>query len=391
MDISTSAYSNARANSLFAKLDTDSSGGISEEEFTTGRPDDVTEEQAANLFDQLDSSSSGVLSTTDIEGMGQDAPQKFSEETALSLIEQQEADSSEDTTSSFLTAMDTDGDGTITEEEFISARPDDVTEEMAQNLWNQMDTENAGELSTEEIEVAMTSSRAGGPPPPSSSEEDDEDDLTSIVSSMDTNGDGIVSEEEFLAARPDDVTEEMAQNLWDQMDTENAGELSTDEIEVAMASAGPGGAPPPPSSSEEDDEDDLTSIVSSMDTNGDGIVSQDEFLAARPDDVTEEMAQNLWNQMDTENAGELSTDEIEVAMATSRPDGPPPSVEASDTSTEEDTLQSIIDQLTASAETTETEETSSISAEFRQALSSYGETLNFAQQDQNLSSLLATA
>jgi hypothetical protein len=39
-------------------------------------------------------------------------------------------------TSEMYDKMDADGDGSVTQEEFVAARPDDVTEKMAANLYN---------------------------------------------------------------------------------------------------------------------------------------------------------------------------------------------------------------------------------------------------------------
>jgi Ca2+-binding EF-hand superfamily protein len=47
-------------------------------------------------------------------------------------------------------------------------------------------------------------------------------------SELDTNQDGVVSAEE-LAARPDDVTEEMAANLFKSLDTDGSGGLTATE------------------------------------------------------------------------------------------------------------------------------------------------------------------
>lgn len=42
-----------------------------------------------------------------------------------------------------------------------------------------------------------------------------------------------------------------------------------------------------------------TDIVSAMDTDGDGNVSLDEFVSARPSDVSEDQATNLFNSFDS--------------------------------------------------------------------------------------------
>lgn len=131
-----------------------------------------------------------------------------------------------------------------------------------------------------------------------------------VYSKMDADGDGSVSESEFVAARPDDVTEEMAATLYSSFDSDSSGSLSETEFETAMSNA----------LTATDTSDTAVSGLSSsdlfskMDTDGDGSVSESEFIADRPDDVTEEMAKNLYSSFDSDSSGSLTADEFETAM-----------------------------------------------------------------------------
>ncbi len=137
-------------------------------------------------------------------------------------------------TSEMYDKMDADGDGAVSQEEFVSARPDDVTEEMAVNLYNSFDSDTSGSLSESEFETAMK--QAPPPPPPpgggggmgSSTEE------SQTFSELDTNQDGVVSAEELAAARPEDVTEQMAANLFKSLDTDGSGGLTETEYAAQM-------------------------------------------------------------------------------------------------------------------------------------------------------------
>ena len=136
-------------------------------------------------------------------------------------------------TSEMYDKMDADGDGSVTQEEFVAARPDDVTEEMATNLYNSFDTDESGSLTESEFETSMN--QAPPPPPPgggggmgSSTEK------SQTFSELDTNQDGVVSAEELAAARPDDVTEEMAANLFKSLDTDGSGGLTATEYAAKM-------------------------------------------------------------------------------------------------------------------------------------------------------------
>ena len=130
---------------------------------------------------------------------------------------------------------------------------------------------------------------------------------------MDADGDGAVTQEEFVASRPDDVTEEMAANLYNSFDTDTSGALTESEYETAMNQAPP--PPPPPgvgggmgSSTEK------SQTFSELDTNQDGVVSAEELAAARPDDVTEEMAANLFKSLDTDGSGGLTETEYTAKL-----------------------------------------------------------------------------
>lgn len=160
------------ASKLFTKMDTDSSGSISEEEFTSAQS--VSESKGKHK-------SHGQVSNLD-DSMMQALLQSGMNANTSSV----QPTNAED----MIAAMDTDGDGTITKEEFITARPNDVTEEMAANLWKQFDTEGTGSLSTDDLQVAMAESRpAGGPPPmgppTSSDDDDDEEDLLASADGTD--------------------------------------------------------------------------------------------------------------------------------------------------------------------------------------------------------------
>ena len=199
--------------------------------------------------------------------------------------------------------LDSDGDGYVSKAEFVAARPSDVSEDQAGTLFDSFDSEGSGSLSVDALTEAMSaqqSERAEGPPPPPPS---DDDDLASLLSDLDTDGDGQVSKAEFVAGRPSDVSEEQAGTLFDSFDSEGSGSLSVDALTEAMSaqqSERPEG--PPPSA----DDDQFASLLSDLDTDGDGLVTLDEFMAGKPDDVTEDQASQLFSLLDTSGAGSLS-------------------------------------------------------------------------------------
>nr|WP_245460672.1 EF-hand domain-containing protein [Rhizobium leguminosarum] len=171
--------------------------------------------------------------------------------------------------------LDSDGDGYVSKAEFAAARPSDVTEDQANTLFDSFDSESTGSLSVDALAEAMSaqqSQRPGG------------GDLASLLSDLDTDGDGSISKDEFVAGRPSDVTEDQAGTLFDSFDSEGAGSLSVDALTEAMSAeqSQRSEGPPPPA-----EDDQSQSLLSDLDTNGDGLVTWDEFMAGKPEDVTE--------------------------------------------------------------------------------------------------------
>ncbi|MGV8939540.1 MAG: hypothetical protein ACOH2J_20670 [Allorhizobium sp.] len=144
--------------------------------------------------------------------------------------------------------------------------------------------------------------------------------LASSIISLDTNGDGNVSADELEAGgvgkkRSQDPTVESDSSV-----TGIAAQLLSDMISAMLnkAQADTDVKPEPgaePMSSAE--------IFASMDADGDGAVTQAEFVAARPDHVSEEDATKLFSQFDGEATGALSEAQFKAAMEANRPAGAP--------------------------------------------------------------------
>jgi len=136
-----------------------------------------------------------------------------------------------------------------------------------------------------------------------------------MFSKMDADGDGALSEEEFSAARPSNVTAEMAANLYSSFDTDSSGSLTESEYTTATNDMPP--PPPPSASSGSSGSSDSSASFDALDTNQDGTISAEELAAARPEDVTEEMAANLFNSFDKDGSGGLTAAEYTAAMGNS--------------------------------------------------------------------------
>ncbi|WP_430474435.1 hypothetical protein ACQ0MK_00965 [Thalassospira lucentensis] len=112
-----------------------------------------------------------------------------------------------------------------------------------------------------------------------------------LFSDMDTDDDGTLTKDEFMAAAPEDVTEEMPENLWDVMAGSDAESISEDDFVASMKP--PTGAMPATQSGETDSV--MAGVATAvgedgtydpLDTNEDGVVSLSEIMAAAPQEAS---------------------------------------------------------------------------------------------------------
>lgn len=113
-------------------------------------------------------------------------------------------------------------------------------------------------------EGTKSSSSADGPPDPEQ-----------MFAKLDTDGDGNLSKEEFLAGKPDNVSKDQAEKLWSEIAGENSDSIGKDAFVSAMANL-PGG--PKTASAGGNGSDDQS--YDPLDTNKDGVVSLQELMAA---------------------------------------------------------------------------------------------------------------
>lgn len=93
-------------------------------------------------------------------------------------------------------------------------------------------------------------------------------DPTELFKKLDSDGDGKVSKDEFVAGRPDNVSEEDAASFYDKIAKESGGDaetgLSEDQFAAGMQKAGPSPGAPPAGASKDDDEDDTSTSSSAQ-------------------------------------------------------------------------------------------------------------------------------
>lgn len=206
---------------------------------------------SAELFSKLDSDGSGGLSSTELQSF----VDAMSRDTRGALLATQEASGSSaaaTTGADMLSAMDADGDGSVSESE--------------------LDTH------------MKANGPQGGPPPPPGEAAAGTDAASDLFGAIDADGSGSVSEGElsdFLAAMKSDGTTSSdetastseASETFDAIDTDQDGSISQAELAAYMktqaASAPP--PPPPPEESEVTTDADAssTSSLSSTDASDD--------------------------------------------------------------------------------------------------------------------------
>lgn len=220
-----SAASSDYLRTLLGRLDTDQDDQVSKSEFTSAMPDEASASAAADLFDTLDSESAGALSLDDLES----AFQQLSSEMASSLIGEQAEDSGrpaggpppggpppggpppgavseeeeeeEDALSAMFSDLDTDGDGTVSQAEFLAARPKEVSEEEAADLYSELAGEDAEGMTEEQFVAAMKEVRPEPPPAPSrrGDASDAVPDADAAMAAYDGDGDGAIASDEATA------------------------------------------------------------------------------------------------------------------------------------------------------------------------------------------------
>lgn len=178
----------------------------------------------------------------------------------------------EEMVSNFVSDKDTDGDGSLTQDE----------SGMDDEMFASIDTDGDGVLSLEELQSDMQNQMGndprmmGGGPPPPPPEADFEDMASTIISDEDADGDGVLSLDET----------EFDEDKFAEIDTDGDGYLSQEEIQADLEA----NMPPPPmggggGGSDEDDDDDedevdsLEDLFTSADTDGDGVLSEEEYVA----------------------------------------------------------------------------------------------------------------
>ncbi|MBR9778373.1 MAG: hypothetical protein GYB52_03420 [Rhodospirillales bacterium] len=199
---------------------------------------------------QSTASTQAVDAVSEIAANGQGSVDQLSDQIKAMLLEMQESTYTSATDGGFdaqqlFDDLDTDDDGSLTKDEFLAGKPDDVSDEMAENLWSMMAGSDAESISQDDYLTSMA------PPPGATtatatadestgSSSDGDSAATSDTESydpLDTNEDGIVSLAEIMAASPANGTASVSSTSNDAATTTSNGPTPFDNRLMAQLMA----------------------------------------------------------------------------------------------------------------------------------------------------------
>lgn len=161
----------------------------------------------------------------------------------------------------------------------------------------------------------------------------------SAFKQLDTNGNGKISKDEFVAGRPQGVRESQASDLFSKIDSKGTGEVSQSELDSGLEknkpqghsglgggsglssdtlsvllqaiSGGNSSSTSNASSNSSTSSNDLASkIFDKIDTDHNGKVSKDEFVKNRPQFISESDASKQFDAIDKNGTGSITKDQF---------------------------------------------------------------------------------
>lgn len=196
------------------------------------------------------------------------------------------------------TKVDSNQDGSLDESE-VASFADKMSEMTGQSsdaaeMMAMFDSDEDGAVSESEF----ASARPQGPPPPMMGGMQEGSDP---FASVDEDSDGSLSASELttFAEKMTEMTGQTmdATKLMTSLDSDEDGAISADEFKAGKPQGPPppppGGMMPPGGTQASDSTDETSSIISSLDSDGDGSVSEDEFKVGLNTLIQEYMNQSF--------------------------------------------------------------------------------------------------
>ncbi|MDL2399986.1 EF-hand domain-containing protein [Rhizobium mayense] len=136
---------------------------------------------------------------------------------------------------------------------------------------------------------------------------------------LDKNGDGIVDAQELQEAAQSGLLSASVLNDENSSDPSATDTFSSNlaSMLLQMQQSGASGSSQTgtgSSSGSSSGQSPMDQLFASLDTNHDGKVSSDEFVAGRPKDMSQSDAENLFKSVDTQGAGSLNKDQFVVGL-----------------------------------------------------------------------------
>ena len=355
--------STAQLSKMLSKLDTNNDGKIDKTEFVAGKPKGTSDQDAGALFDSLNSSQSGSMSQSDLLS----AFQQMGAQMQSTLLQAQESSSSSDSDgdhdgSGMASKLDTNGDGNISQAEFLAGKPKGVSDDQANALWSKI-SNGADSVTQDQFTSAM---KAAAPPPGGGHGHHHDSDGDSAAATPSTSSTSSTS----------------------STASGDPGQL-LDQLLAALQSGSASSAQP-----------DTSKMFAKLDSNGDGTVSQSEFLAGKPKGVSDDQASALWSKI-SNGSTSVTKDQFISGMKNAGP----PDQSSTSTATTSDPGQ-VLDQLlssqsSSSGSTTATDSLTTAQSDaaqmldqFIRAVSSYQNTAQqsrFSANSTVLSSILSSS
>merc|ERR1719484_72274 len=207
-----------------------------------------------------------------------------------------------------LAEADADGDGKVTEKEFLEAcAAKGIAPEQAEELWAAADSDGDGVASAEDLERVREEAKQAA----------------KAFEEADVDGDGELSKEEFLkAAAEKGIPEKEAEALFKDLDANGDGKVSGAEF-VAGGGFGDdnteGSATPPPVDVPDIPMEEVARRVhAAYGTTGEAW----EDIAGSPDanHMTPEQGEKIYKEMDADGDGKVDFGEFQKAMGVSKDD-----------------------------------------------------------------------
>jgi Ca2+-binding EF-hand superfamily protein len=255
----------------------------------------------AKLFAKVDTDSSGGVDATELQTL----MDKVSERTGVA---------NSNSATQLMTQLDKNGDGNLNADEldngitsivqlpstmeFAQTRTDSsgATGKAGDDLFSKVDSDGSGGVSASEFSALMDKMSASGDTNASSSSSTSSSDK---FAQLDTDGDGSLTQAEFDAGRPQDA----------------GGAKGMGGAGGPQGAGGPPPGGPPPAAASSD-----STVYDPLDTNKDGIVSAAEKAAGAANGVTSSDATTstgatldaLLKAIDTDSDGKLSSSEADT-------------------------------------------------------------------------------